>query len=208
MELPDLYHIEYLTEAASNGDAEAAKELGQINERLARAANQRLRRLEKAGKTNDAYKRIVEELGGRKRLMQHNRVTDETAASIGRNAERALRALKMKETTITSIKETDRKTVESLMKHFNMDDRDVSDEEINRFNMMMSSEVWPEVRKRAGTGGIQDMLDYVLDGGDMAQVVRAFEEWYQTLNEAKAGGDEEEIREAQAAFYDTWAEFF
>lgn len=208
MELPALYHIEYLTEAAANGDEAAMKELGRLNERLARAANQRLRRLEKAGKTNDAYKRIVEELGGRKRLLQHKTVTEETAASIGRNAERALRALKMKETTITSIKETDRKTVESLMKHFNMDDRDVSDEEINRFNMMMSSEVWPQVRNRAGTGGIQDMLDYVLDGGDMAQAVRAFEEWYQNLNEAKAGGDEEEIREAQAAFYDTWAEFF
>ena len=121
MELPDLYHIEYLTEAAANGDEAAMKELGQINERLARAANQRLRRLEKAGKTNDAYKRIVEELGGKKRLLQHKNVTEETAASIGRNAERALRALKMKETTITSIKETDRKTVESLMKHFNMD---------------------------------------------------------------------------------------
>ena len=65
-----LDQLETIAARAAAGDNAALSELGKYNEKIGRRMNQRMRELEKAGKTGDAYKRIQESLGGGTRFSQ------------------------------------------------------------------------------------------------------------------------------------------
>ena len=176
--LPTNDYIDQLALMAEEGNDAALKELGKIAGKLGRQANQRMRRLERAGKTGDAYKRIVEDLGGKTRFSQ---AKTGSAEGLRRNVEKALSALRRKESTLGGIKEVDRKTAESVFGHFGkMPKGGLSDNDIQKFNKFVQNKAWPEIKRAFGSDALKAVTDMVLNGDDIDDMLRDFSEWVET----------------------------
>ena len=91
-------------------DNAALDDLGKINEALGRRLNARMRRLEKAGETSSAYESIMSTIGGRRASQAHTG----SAESLLRSIEDTKKALGYKRGTLSGIKDTARKELESL----------------------------------------------------------------------------------------------
>lgn len=175
--LPTLDSLERLAMRAASGDADALRELGNTSERLARTANKRMRRLEKAGKTGDAYKRISDSIGGKTRFSQAH---TGSAEQLYRNAQKSLAALEYKESTLSGIKEVNKETAESIFNHFGMleDGQELTQTQVNKFNRFLESKAWPDVKKVFGSDALQMVADMVLnEDPDYEEMILAMNEW-------------------------------
>ena len=177
--LPTNDYIDQLALMAEEGDDAALRELGRISERLARQANQQLRRLEKAGKTGDAYTRVMEDLGGRSRFSQ---AKTGSAEGLRRNVERALSALRRKEITLKGIKEVDKKTAESVFEHFGkLPEGGLSPKQVQQFNRFVENKAWPDVKRVfGGSNALNQICDMILDGDNMDDMLSDFLDWAET----------------------------
>lgn len=168
--IPSIKEIRELGGRAAFGDNTALEQLGRLSERMARAANTRLRRLEAAGKTGDAYQRAREILGGGKRFSQ---ARTGSAEQLGANLETAASFLRKKESTISGIREVDTKTARSFLGR-----DDISREDVNRLNRIFESKAWPELKRVYGSQDLQEMIqDLVLNNDDVDEIIDMWESW-------------------------------
>ena len=181
--LPTNDYIDQLALQAEEGDDASLEELGRIAEKLGRRANQQLRRLEKAGKTGDAYKRVMEDLGGRKRFSQSR---TGSAEGLRRNVEKALSALRRKEITLKGIKEVDQKTAESVFSHFGkLPAGGLSQKQVQSFNRFLENKAWPEIKRTFGSDALRAIADMVLNNDDMEDMLQEFTEWAEMPEEER-----------------------
>ena len=160
-----LDQLETIAARASAGDNAALSELGKYNEKIGRRMNQRMRELEKAGKTGDAYKRIQDSLGGGTRFSQA-RTGD--AEHLYRTALQAQRALGYKETTLSDIFDVDQRTTTSIFKKFGieMGPNGATKAQVNRLNRFFESNYWKNNKKYFSTDDMTGIMDTVAEGGD------------------------------------------
>ena len=176
--LPTNDYIDALALRAEEGDIEARAELGALSETLGRRANQRMRRMEQAGKTGDAYMRIVEDLEGKTRFSQ---ASTGSAEGLRRNIEKALSALRRKESTLSGIKEVDRKTVENVFVTLDkMPEEGLSDKQINDFNRFLENKAWPSIKRVFGSDALKQVADMVLNSDEMDDMLAEFTAWAET----------------------------
>lgn len=181
--LPTNDYIDQLALEAEEGSDAALAELGKLAGKLGRQANQRMRRLEQAGKTGDAYKRILEDLDGKKRFSQ---AKTGSAEGLRRNIEKALSALRRKESTIAGIKEVDRKTVESVFETLDkMPEGGLTDQQINDFNRFLENKAWPSIKRVFGSDALKQIADMVLQNDEIDDMLAEFTAWAETPPEAR-----------------------
>lgn len=180
--LKSLEYLEDLAERASFGDNAALEELGKYNETIGRRMNQRMRELEKAGKTGDAYQRIKESLGGRTRFSQAH---SGSAEQLMRDVQQAQRALGYKETTLTGIMEVDKKTTQAIFDRLGIETGPdgVTKAQVERMNSFFTSGYWKENRKNFSSKGLEQIAELAAEGGD------TFAEFMEGLDEWVSGGD-------------------
>lgn len=181
--LPTNDYIDQLAIEAEEGSDAALRELGKLAGKLGRQANQRMRRLEQAGKTGDAYQRIVEDLEGKKRFSQ---AKTGSAEGLRRNIEKALSALRRKESTISGIKEVDRKTVKSVFDTLHKTPPDgVTDRMVNDFNRFLENKAWPSIKRVFGSDALKQVADMVLNGDEIDDMLSEFTAWAETPEEER-----------------------
>lgn len=180
--LKSLDYLEDLAERASFGDNAALEELGKYNETIGRRMNQRMRELEKAGKTGDAYQRIKESLGGRTRFSQAH---TGSAEQLMRDVQQAQRALGYKETTLTGIAEVDKKTTQAIFDRLGIETGPdgVTKAQVERMNSFFTSGYWKENRKNFSSKGLEQIAELAAEGGD------TFAEFMEGLDAWVSGGD-------------------
>lgn len=163
--LPTLGELERLAERAAGGDNAALRDLGAMNEKLGRLMNQRMRVLEHAGRTGDAYKRIQESLGGGTRFSQKR---TGSAESLFRSARDALRASGYKESTLSGAMEVDKQTTTSIFKKLGIETgpRGATKAQTQRMNAFFQSEYWKANRKYYSSEGLAAIADVVAEGGE------------------------------------------
>lgn len=174
--LPSLEEVEDLGMRAASGNNEAFDELGQLAEKLGRRANQRMRELEKAGKTGDAYRRIQESLGGKTRFSQSRTGNVEDIVD---RIHQSMSALARKESTLGGIREVDSQTVQSLYDRFGID-KEVTRADVDKFNRFVESDLWNDFKKvRGGSGGVLEQFTQRLadETQDVDDLIQAFEDW-------------------------------
>lgn len=164
LKIPSLGTLEDLATRAAGGDNEALRRLGKESERLNRALNQRMRTLEKAGKTGDAYKLIKEAFGGKTRGSQ---ARTGSAEQLFRNARSAASALGYKESTLGGIREVDTKTANKVAQHFGHKEP-LTKSQVDNLNKFMASDAWKEMVKVFGSDSptAGDAVDLILNGED------------------------------------------
>lgn len=174
MDIPTNDQLEALASRAAMGDNAALDELGALNERIGRIANNRMRRLEKAGKTGDAYKRIGNTLGmDRPRFSQAH---TGSAESLFESARTAAAALRQKETTLSGISDVDIKTVDGILEHFGKNPADYTKEQKLNVADFLKTDAWKSLKNLYKSDALNEITDQALND-DFEEAVQAFEEW-------------------------------
>lgn len=175
MDIPTNDQLEALASRAAMGDNAALDELGVLNERLGRMANNRMRRLEKAGKTGDAYKRIGNTLGmDRPRFSQAH---TGSAESLFQSARTAAAALRQKETTLSGIKEVDIKTVDSVLEAFGKNADSYTQKQKLQIADFLKTDAWNQLKSLYyGSEALDAITDAALDD-DFEEALNAFAEF-------------------------------
>lgn len=177
--LLSLDELEALAVRASGGDDASLRDLGKYNEMIGRRMNQRMRELEGAGKTGDAYKRIQDSLEGATRFSQ---AKSGSAEQLFRDAQQAQRALGYKETTLTGIADVDKRTTQAIFDKLGIETGPggVTKAQVNRVNSFFTSGYWKENRKNFASGDpvFTQILDMAAEGGDtFAEFMEGLDEW-------------------------------
>lgn len=163
--LPSLDTLEDIAARAAGGDNAALEELGKVSEKLNRRLNQRMRELEKADRTGDAYQRIKSSLGGKARGSQ---ARTGSAEQLFKNAQKALRGLNYKESTLSGIREVDQETADSFFRHFGLlrEDQNARREDVKRLNRFLGSDGWREMKKAFGSDIGKQISEMILNDED------------------------------------------
>lgn len=163
-----LWSLDQLKEIAARaaaGDNAALSELGKYNEKIGRRMNQRMREMEHAGKTGDAYKRIQESRGGATRFSQ---ARTGSAEQLYRSARDAQRALGYNETTLSGIMEVDQKTTTAIFEKLGveMGPKGATKAQTDRMNRFFESNYWKNNKKYFASEELEGIADTVAEGGD------------------------------------------
>lgn len=174
MDIPTNDQLEALASRAAMGDNAALDELGALNERMGRIANNRMRRLERAGKTGDAYKRIANTVGMEK--PRFSQAHTGSAESLFQSARTAAAALRQKETTLSGIKEVDVKTVDSVLDAFGKDADSYTQKQKLQIADFLKTDAWKQLKLLYGSEALEAITDAVLDD-DFEEALNAFAEF-------------------------------
>lgn len=172
-----LDQLETIAARAAVGDNAALFELGKYNEKIGRRMNQRMRELEKAGKTGDAYKRIQESLGGGTRFSQAH---TGSAEQLYRSALETQRALCYKETTLSDIARVDQKTTTAIFEKLGIETgpKGATKAQTDRLNRFFESEYWKNNKKYFSSDDLTGIAETVAEGGDdYADLMDSISEW-------------------------------
>lgn len=150
--LPSTEELERLAARAVTDD-KALQELGALNERLARAANQRIRELEKKGETGDAYQWLIRQTG-KNRLSQ---AKTGGAEYLLRQATAAKNFLKRKESTISGIRAVQKQTAATIAKRYGLNG--LKGHSLKRFNDFLKTDAFSELKKFLGSDIIRDLME-------------------------------------------------
>ena len=175
--LLSLDQLERLAARAAGGDDAALRDLGKYNEKLGRRMNQRMRELERAGKTGDAYKRIEENLGGKTRFSQ---ARTGSAEQLFRDAQKAQRALLYKETTLSDIATVDKKTTQAIFDKLGIETGPggVTRAQVNRMNSFFTSGYWKENQKNFTSKGLEQIAELTAEGGEtFSEFMEGIDAW-------------------------------
>ena len=162
---------------AAAGDNAALSELGKYNEKIGRRMNQRMREMEHAGKTGDAYKRIQESLGGGTRFSQ---ARTGSAEQLYRSARDTQRALGYKETTLSGIMEVDQKTTTAIFKKLGIETgpKGATKAQTDRMNRFFESNYWKNNKKYFASEELEGIADTIAEGGDdYAELMDSISAW-------------------------------
>lgn len=174
MDIPTNDQLEALASRAAMGDNAALDELGALNERIGRMANNRMRRLEKAGKTGDAYKRIGNTLGMEK--PRFSQAHTGSAESLFQSARTAAAALRQKESTLSGIKEVDVKTVDSVLDAFGKNADSYTQKQKLQIADFLKTDAWKQLKSLYGSEALEAITDAALDD-DFEEALNAFAEF-------------------------------
>lgn len=180
MDIPTNDQLEALASRAAMGDNAALDELGALNERIGRMANNRMRRLEKAGKTGDAYKRIANTVGMEK--PRFSQAHTGSAESLFQSARTAAAALRQKETTLSGIKEVDVKTVDSVLDAFGKNADSYTQKQKLRIADFLKTDAWKQLKSLYGSEALDAITDAALDN-DFEEALNAFAEFDVALSD-------------------------
>lgn len=172
-----LDQLEAIAARAAAGDNAALYDLGKYNEKIGRRMNQRMRELEKAGKTGDVYQRIKESMGGATRFSQ---ARTGSAEELYRSARDAQRALGYKETTLSGIMKVDRNTTTAIFKKLGIDTgpKGATKAQTERMNRFFESEYWKNNKKYFSSDDFTGIADIVAEGGDdYSELMNSIKEW-------------------------------
>lgn len=172
-----LDQLETIAARAAAGDNAALSELGRYNEKIGRRMNQRMRELEKAGKTGDAYKRIQESLGGGTRFSQRR---TGSAEQLYRSALDTQRVLGYKETTLSDIARVDQKTTTAIFEKLGIETgpKGATKAQTDRLNRFFESEYWKNNKKYFSSDDLTGIAETVAEGGDdYADLMDSISEW-------------------------------
>ena len=198
--LPSTEELERLAARAVTDD-KALQELGKLNERLARAANQRIRELEKRGETGDAYQWLIRQTG-KNRLSQ---AKTGGAEYLLRKATAAKNFLKRKESTISGIRAIQKQTAKSIAKRYGLSG--LKGHSIQRFNDFLKTDAFPELKKFLGSDIIRDLMEgaqenslddllgayeQYLSGKTDDDLLTIYEDWKDGNLQSDDGEDEED----------------
>lgn len=150
--LPSTEELERLAARAVTDD-KALQELGKLNERLARTANQRIRELEKRGETGDAYQWLIRQTG-KNRLSQ---AKTGGAEFLLRQATAAKNFLKRKESSISGIRAIQKQTANSIAKRYGLSG--LKGHSLQRFNDFLKTDAFSELKKFLGSDIIRDLME-------------------------------------------------
>lgn len=174
MDIPTNDQLEALASRAAMGDNAALDELGALNERIGRMANNRMRRLERAGKTGDAYKRIANTVGMEK--PRFSQAHTGSAESLFQSARTAAAALRQKETTLSGIKEVDVKTVDSVLDAFGKNADSYTQKQKLQIADFLKTDAWKQLKSLYGSEALEAITDAALDD-DFEEALNAFAEF-------------------------------
>lgn len=169
-------NIEDLAGRAAGGDSSALAELGRLNSKYGRAANERMRALERKGFETGAYKRAVEELG-RARFSQ---AKTGSAESLLRSLEKVTKFLNYQTSTISGEMERRSNILEGMERAGYNVGKDKA-----AFLRFLESDAWNEIR---GMFGSKDAMARVSDamerGANIDDLVESYNEF--TAGESEA----------------------
>lgn len=189
--VPTGEQIEKLALSAARGDTDALNQLGALNEKLGRRANQNLRDLEKKGyKESDAYKQASFELGKDKpRFSQSGKpgFGEDAAAAAYRLAESAKQSakfLRYKTSTVGGVREKAAKGSEKMKTKLKaafsgvVDDIDKKWKKVEKdLNKFLSSDAFGELRNVIGSPVIEAVAEKISEGANIDDLLNLFKLW-------------------------------
>lgn len=189
--IPSGEQIEKLALSAARGDTDALNQLGALNEKLGRRANQNLRDLEKKGyKSSDAYKQASFELGKDKpRFSQSGKpgFGEDAAAAAYRLAESAKQSakfLRYKTSTVGGVREKAAKGSEKMKTKLKaafsevVEDIDKKWKKIEKdLNKFLSSDAFGELRNVIGSPVIEAVAEKINEGANIDDLLNLFKMW-------------------------------
>ena len=171
--------IESLAAKAAGGDSGALAELGRLNSKYGRAANQRARELEKRGLETGAYIRAQEETGKEKPRFSQAKTGD--AESLVRSLEQTTKFLNYQTSTVSG--EMLRR--ENIMKGLERAGYNVGS---NRDALLrfLDSNAWTEIRGMFGSkDAMQRVSDALESGADIEDLILAYQEFEHRESDAE-----------------------
>lgn len=189
--IPSGEQIEKLALSAARGDADALNQLGALNEKLGRRANQNLRDLEKKGyKSADAYKAAAFETGKEKpRFSQSSKpgFGEDAAAAAYRLAESAKQSakfLRYKTSTVGGVREKAAKGSEKMKAKLQaafsgvIEDVDKKWNKVEKdLNKFLSSDAFGELRNTIGSPVIEAVAEKISEGANIDDLLNLFKLW-------------------------------
>lgn len=171
--------IESLANRAAGGDTSALAELGRLNSKYGRAANQRARELEKRGLETGAYIRAQEETGKEKPRFSQAKTGD--AESLIRSLEQTTKFLNYQ----TSMVSGEMLRRENIMKGMERAGYNVGSNR-DAFLRFLDSNAWTEIRGMFGSkDAMQQVSDALESGADIEDLILAYQEFEQGESEAE-----------------------
>lgn len=169
-------NIEDLAGRAAGGDSSALAELGRLNSKYGRAANERMRALERKGFETGAYKRAVEELG----KARFSQAKTGSAESLLRSLEKVTKFLNYQTSTLSGEMERRSNILEGMERAGYNVGKDKA-----AFLRFLESDAWNEIR---GMFGSKDAMARVSDamerGANIDDLVESYNEF--TAGESEA----------------------
>lgn len=150
--LPSTEELETLAARAVTDD-KALQELGRLNEQLGRAANARIRNLEKAGETGDAYQWLIRQTG-KNRLSQ---AKTGGAEYLLRQATAAKNFLKRKESSISGVRDVQKRTAGTISQRYGLEK--LKGHSLRRFTDFLKTDAFNELKKFLGSDIIRDLME-------------------------------------------------
>ena len=171
--------IESLASRAAGGDSSALAELGRLNSKYGRAANQRARELEKRGMVTGAYIRAREETGKAKPRFSQAKTGD--AESLVRSLEQTTKFLNYQ----TSMVSGEMIRRENIIKGMERAGYNVGKNK-DAFLRFMDSNAWTEIRGMFGSkDAMQRVSDALESGADIEDLILAYQEFEQGESDAE-----------------------
>lgn len=170
-------HIEDLANRAAGGDTSALAELGRLNSKYGRAANERMRSLERKGLETGAYTRAVDELG--KARFSQAKTGD--AETILRSLEKVTKFLNYQTSTISG--EMERRT--HILEGMERAGYNVGNDRA-AFLRFLDSDAWNEIRGMFGSkDAMQRVSDAMEHGANIDDLINSYEEFKAAESEAE-----------------------
>lgn len=163
--------IDSLAASAAGGDTSALAELGRLNSKYGRAANQRMRELEKRGLETGAYIRAQDITGREKPRLSQSKTG--SAEELIRSLEETTKFLNYQTSTVSG--EMIRR--ENILKGMERAGYSVGDDR-KSFLSFLDSDAWNEIRGMFGSrDAMQRVSDAIDNGADIKDLMTAYEEF-------------------------------
>ena len=171
--------IESLASRAAGGDSGALAELGRLNSKYGRAANQRARELEKRGMETGAYIRAKEETGKDRPRFSQAKTGD--AESLLRSLEQTTKFLNYQTSRVSG----EMRRRENIMQGMERAGYNVGKDK-DAFLRFLDSNAWTEIRGMFGSkDAMQRVSDALESGADIEDLILAYQEFERGESEAE-----------------------
>lgn len=179
--IPTAQEIEQLYNAAISGDADALQQLGDINNRLAKRANERMRDIERKGlEGTAAYNRAQYYLGeqGRDYFSQSRKMDPDDVIENITQVSNYLRS----QTSTAAGEIQRRKDIVSTLEDRGYIDVPENDPEgfKRKFLDFLDSKAWDDIKKHmyaTGSGMLRDASEAIQNGANVNDLLRAFKDY-------------------------------
>ena len=184
--IPTAQELEQLYKAASEGDADAVRELGDLNNKIAKRANERMRDIERKGlEGTAAYDRAAyyiqnQDFGDKKHFSQSRKLDIDDLVMNIENASSYLRSQ-----TSTAAGEMKRRSniLDTLSDRGYIQlpvDRTSQADFEKKFLQFLDSNAWADIKKHmyaTGSGMLGDAAEAIQNGANVNDLIRSFKDY-------------------------------